>query len=102
VFYNLITNSIKYRKPDVPAVVEINGRRIDNGIQIVYKDNGLGMDLKKIGDQVFGLYKRFHANTEGKGMGLFMVKTQIESMGGKIAVKSELGNGCEFIITFKS
>jgi signal transduction histidine kinase len=56
--------------------------------------------LEKKGDQIFGLYKRFHENTEGKGMGLYMVKTQVEILGGKISIKSEENVGTEFIIEF--
>ena len=56
--------------------------------------------MKKRGDQVFGLYKRFHDHTEGKGMGLFMVKTQVETLGGKISVESEVNKGTRFIIQF--
>jgi signal transduction histidine kinase len=57
--------------------------------------------LKKNGGEVFGLYKRFHFDVEGKGMGLFMVKTQVEALGGKISVKSEVNKGTEFKIVFK-
>ena len=64
-------------------------------------DNGLGIDLKKKGDQIFGLYKRFHSDrAEGKGMGLYMVKTQVETMGGSISIKSEVNKGTEFKIEF--
>lgn len=61
----------------------------------------MGMDLKKRGNQVFGLYKRFHTHVEGKGMGLFMVKTQVELMGGKIEVFSQINEGTRFILEFK-
>ena len=77
IFFNLISNSIKYRREKIAPVIQIKSRRKDNKLQIVFKDNGLGIDMKKRGDQVFGLYKRFHSqNAEGKGMGLFMVKTR--------------------------
>ena len=57
--------------------------------------------MKRKGDQIFGLYKRFHAGAaEGKGIGLFMVKTQVETLGGKITVESEVGMGTEFVIEF--
>ena len=61
----------------------------------------MGIDLQKRGDQVFGLYKRFHTNIEGKGMGLFMVKTQVETLGGKISIQSEVNKGTEFKIEFE-
>lgn len=100
IFYNLIKNSVKYKHTDRSPVIEIKSRLKDSGFEIVYRDNGLGIDLEKQGDQVFGLYKRFHFHTEGKGMGLFMVKTQVETLGGRISIKSEVGKGTEFIIEF--
>ena len=98
VFYNLISNSVKYRKKDIHCIIEIKSRMVDNHIELTFKDNGMGINLKKNGDQVFGLYKRFHAGIEGKGMGLFMVKTQVETLGGKISIKSEENKGTEFLI----
>ncbi len=101
IFFNLVSNSIKYRRPGIKPVVEITSARLDDKIQLIFKDNGLGMDLKKRGGQVFGLYKRFHWHVEGKGMGLYMVKTQVESLGGKIGISSEVNKGTEFRIEFE-
>ena len=56
--------------------------------------------MKKKGKDVFGLYKRFHEHVEGKGMGLFMVKTQVETLGGTISIASELNAGTTFTIEF--
>jgi len=61
----------------------------------------MGIDLQKRGEQVFGLYKRFHTHIEGKGMGLFMVKTQVQRLGGKISIKSEVNKGTQFNIEFE-
>ncbi len=98
ILYNLIHNSVKYRKPDVKSIVNVSCRKTGNNIEIIVKDNGLGMDIKKCGESIFGIYKRFHNHVEGKGLGLYMVKTQVESMGGSIDVKSEPGIGTEFTI----
>lgn len=98
IFYNLIHNSIKYKKPNVNPVIEIKSQQIDNGIKLTFKDNGSGIDLKKEGDKIFGLYKRFHQDIEGKGIGLFMVKTQVETIGGNIQIASELNKGTLFTI----
>ena len=101
IFYNLITNSIKYRKNDTPLTCEIKSRKNEDNIELIFKDNGIGIDLKRYGSQVFELYRRFHIGlAEGKGMGLFMVKTHVESMGGKISVVSEVDKGAEFRIRF--
>ena len=101
IFYNLITNSIKYRQVEIPCIIKIESHLLKNKLQLIFTDNGLGIDLEKQGDQVFGLYKRFHPNTEGKGLGLFMVKAQVEKLGGKISVKSEVNKGAEFKIDFE-
>ena len=100
IFYNLISNSIKYRRKDVQPVIIITSKMHERELELVFKDNGLGIDLDKRGDQVFGLYKRFHTFVEGKGMGLYLVKTQVETLGGVIGVKSEVNKGTEFIISF--
>ncbi|MCW3091843.1 MAG: hypothetical protein JWP81_2912 [Ferruginibacter sp.] len=100
IFYNLISNSIKYRRMDVDAKIEIASERFDNKIELTFTDNGMGIDLDKKGTQVFGLYKRFHPGIEGKGMGLFMVKTQVEALGGKINIESRLNKGTAFKIEF--
>ncbi|MEJ7692640.1 ATP-binding protein [Daejeonella sp.] len=100
IFYNLISNSIKYRRPDVDPRIEISSHLSESKLTINFNDNGSGIDMVKHGDKLFGLYKRFHANIEGKGMGLYMVKTQVETLGGKVSVRSEVGRGAEFIIEF--
>ncbi len=101
IFYNLISNSVKYRRPDVPCIIEIKSSLVKKSMQIIFNDNGMGINLKKNGGDIFGLYKRFHTNIEGKGMGLFMVKTQVETLGGKITVKSTENKGTEFKIEFE-
>jgi len=101
VFYNLISNSVKYRRPDVKTVIKIESRLVNNKLELLFEDNGLGIDLKKNGGDVFGLYKRFHSNIEGKGMGLFMVKTQVETLGGKISLQSTENECTEFKIEFE-
>jgi len=100
IFYNLITNSIKYTQRGVPPVIKIRSE-VDHGkVRIVFSDNGIGIDLVKHGSQIFGLYKRFHEDAEGKGLGLFMVKTQVETLGGTIQVESNLNSGTIFTIEF--
>lgn len=101
IFYNLISNSTKYRRADVPLVIDIKSEVFENRIRLVFKDNGMGINLEKYGDTLFGMYQRFHLHTEGKGMGLYMVKTQVESLGGKISIQSQVNKGTEFIIEFE-
>ena len=98
ILYNLSSNSIKYRQIDVDPVITIKTHKLKDKIELLFKDNGKGIDIIKNGAHLFGLYKRFDTTTEGKGMGLFMVKTQVEALGGSIKIKSKLGEGTEFVI----
>ena len=100
IFYNLILNSIKYRRPEVNPIINISAKITKSHITIVYHDNGRGIDISKYGDEIFGLYKRFDTSVDGKGMGLFMVKMQVESLGGSIAVDSVIDSGTTFTIEF--
>jgi PAS domain S-box-containing protein len=101
IFHNLISNSIKYRRSDVNTLIEIKSRLVKNKLELIFTDNGIGIDLEKNGNNVFGMYKRFHANVEGKGIGLFIVKTQVEALGGIISVQSKENEGTEFKIEFE-
>ena len=101
IFYKLISNSIKYKQSGLAPVIEIKSRKLADKIELSFKDNSIGMDLETKSEQIFGLYKRFHPqHAEGKGMGLFMVKTQVETLGGKISVQSKVNVGTEFKIEF--
>ena len=101
IFYNLISNSVKYRKADKETLIQIKSIKKKDSIILSFKDNGLGIDLEKKRDQVFGLYKRFHTHlADGKGMGLYITKTQTEILGGKISVHSEVDKGTEFYLEF--
>lgn len=101
IFLNLITNSIKYKCPNRNPIITIQSKEVNNQIIFTYSDNGLGIDLAKNGDKIFGLYKKFNHDVEGKGMGLYMVKTQVEALGGKISVQSQPLEGTTFTITFE-
>lgn len=98
IFYNLISNSIKYRRKDENPVIHIKSSLHEKTLKISFKDNGTGIDISKHKSSLFGLYKRFHEGIDGRGVGLFMVKTQIEALGGDVTVESEPGHGAEFII----
>jgi PAS domain S-box-containing protein len=100
IFYNLISNSLKYKRKDTIPQIEITSRMRNNKIILGFKDNGIGIDLKKNGDKIFGLYKRFNEEKDGRGIGLFMVKTQVEALNGKIHVESEENKGTLFTVEF--
>jgi signal transduction histidine kinase len=101
IFFNLISNSIKYRDTQKErSFILIRSREKENVIEFEIEDNGLGMDISKGADKIFALYKRMHSDVhiEGKGIGLYLVKTQIEVMKGTISVESEPYKGTKFII----
>lgn len=100
IFLNLITNSIKYKKPDTAVSISISTQKKNNKVFVSFTDNGLGIDLDAYGDKLFGLYKKFHHHVEGKGMGLYMVRTQVELLGGKINVNSVVNQGTTFVLEF--
>lgn len=102
ILYNLISNAIKYRSPLRPLKLKVKTTRTPNGlIALEVADNGLGMNLDQFSRSMFGLYKRFHTHTDGKGLGLYLVKLQIESLGGTVEVTSELNIGSTFTVRFK-
>lgn len=100
IFLNLITNSIKYTCPGIPPVIEISTRIKYGHKELIYKDYGQGFDMEKNGDNVFGLNQRFNKTQEGKGVGLYLIRNQITSLGGTITVDSKLNKGATFCITF--
>lgn len=100
IVLNLITNSLKYRCPDRPLTIDINLFREDNYTVMTFRDNGLGIDIDKYKEELFGMYKIFHGNKDARGLGLFIIKTQIEAMKGKIEVESEVGKSTTFKLYF--
>jgi signal transduction histidine kinase len=102
VFYNLLSNAIKYQSPDRVPRIQVSSFRQEGGRTIIeIRDNGLGIDLGGHGQNIFKLYKRFHTHVSGKGLGLYLVKTQVEAMGGEIMVESVVNQGSLFRITFR-
>jgi two-component system, sensor histidine kinase LadS len=100
IFYNLLSNSIKYRDLQRTPVINIHTQFSNGHLKIFFKDNGIGINLEKYKDRVFGIYKRFHDHVDGKGLGLHLVKTEVEAMKGKIQIKSEVNKGTTFEMTF--
>ena len=100
IFLNLLTNSIKYKSPDREPKINIKTLNKNGKVQLLFQDNGLGINMERNGDKLFGLNKTFHRHPEAKGVGLFMTRTQIESMGGTITAKSEVDKGVLFTVTF--
>jgi signal transduction histidine kinase len=101
ILYNLISNSLKFASPNRPLEVKVKSFLMDDGqIAIEVSDNGLGFDTKLHHEKLFGLYKRFHTHVAGKGIGLHLVKSQIEIMGGQVQVQSSIDRGATFRLIF--
>jgi PAS domain S-box-containing protein len=102
ILLNLMTNSLRYLDPKRQLKIWISSKKTTNETILTFKDNGIGIDLERNRDKIFGLYQRFHDYADSKGLGLYLVKSQVESMGGKIGVESIVGEGTTFTITFKN
>ena len=102
IFLNMLTNAIRYSSPERSPQIKIRSYQKDSWVVVDFADNGLGMDIERYGDRLFGLYQRFHENKEGKGLGLYMTRSQIVAMGGKIEVESQPGVGTTFKVYFKT
>lgn len=100
VFLNLITNAIKYAKPGEAPMISIASRQENGKDQLVFADKGMGFDMNKVKDKLFGFHQKFHDNSDGKGIGMYLIHNHITSQGGHITVNSKVDEGTEFIITF--
>jgi PAS domain S-box-containing protein len=103
IFLNLLTNAIKYKSKARQLVIKLTSHKDQNGlITLICEDNGLGIDMKRFGNKLFGLNKIFHEHKDAKGVGLFITRNQIETMGGSIYAESEVNVGTKFIVNFNS
>lgn len=101
IVLNLLTNAIKYKSNDRKSSLIISAKNTEEFIEVSFKDNGLGIDLNKHNDKLFGMYKTFHNHPDARGVGLFITKNQIEALGGRIEVESEVNVGTTFKLFFK-
>lgn len=100
IFQNLVSNALKYRHPDRNPRITLSSELNMDQIVLCIEDNGLGIDLEKYGNDIFNLYRTFHKNENSEGVGLYLIKNQIESFGGVITVESEVDKGSKFTIEF--
>lgn len=101
IFLNLITNAVKYRSPKRQLSITVTSKTDGNKCILIFEDNGLGIDIKRYQDRLFGLYQRFHNHPDSKGFGLYMVKSQMEALGGRVDMISEVDKGTKLVLTFK-
>jgi len=99
ILMNFITNGIKYSHPNRNPIIQIKAYIENEKTILEITDNGIGIDLERYGDKLFGMYKTFHGNEDAKGIGLYITRNQIKEMGGRIEVKSVVGEGTAFKIT---
>ncbi|MDB5282598.1 MAG: multi-sensor signal transduction histidine kinase [Bacteroidota bacterium] len=100
IFYNIMGNAIKYRDPSRALVIKVTAVEMNEAIGFVIEDNGLGIDLSRNREKLFGIFKRFHDHVEGTGIGLHIVKSIVDSYEGVIDVHSTVAKGTTFVITF--
>ena len=98
ILYNMISNAVRYCDKNRECEVDIVYSCEDGKSYLSISDNGIGIDLKRNGDKIFGMYKTFTDNVDSKGIGLFITKNQIEAMGGSVTIESTLGQGTTFKI----
>ncbi len=101
IFQNLITNAIKYRSEKRKSYLNIVSRKKEGFVHIYFEDNGMGIDLAKHGDKLFSMYQRFHDHVDGKGLGLHIIKSQIENQKGELRVESVPEQGTTFHVLLK-
>lgn len=99
IFYNLLSNAIKYGNPAKDLEIRIHASRKEDKVNISITDNGLGIDMEKYSKDIFSLYRRFHTHVEGRGLGLYLTKVQVEILGGSISIESKPHQGTTFFIT---
>lgn len=100
IFQNLLSNALKYSSPKRKPEIKVTTATEETGVVLRVHDNGLGIDMVKHGSKLFGLHKTFHVHQDARGVGLFLVKTQVEALGGSIGAASEIDKGTTFIIRF--
>lgn len=100
ILTQLVTNAVKYRHPDRDPVIRLTLEKQPGCLVLNIKDNGLGMDLDKYGEKLFGMHKTFHEHPDARGLGLFLAKNQLEAMNGKIRAISQEGKGSTFKLYF--
>jgi PAS domain S-box-containing protein len=102
ILLNLISNSIKYAKPNTYPQILLESKEGNGTVTLIFRDEGLGFDLEKDKDRIFGFNQTFHENKDSKGRGLYLVHNHVTSLGGQIDIDSRINEGTTFTITFKT
>ncbi|MEQ8808853.1 MAG: HAMP domain-containing sensor histidine kinase, partial [Imperialibacter sp.] len=100
IFFNLLENAIKYTDQEKVPILQVTCKQVNSHVQLEFIDNGLGIDMSLAANKIFTPYQRFHETASGKGLGLYLVKTQVEILGGSVGVASAPGQGSTFSLSF--
>jgi len=101
ILLNLVTNSIKYVKVGYAPAITITSKNLNGVNQLIFRDEGIGFDIEKVKDRIFGLNQKFHEHSDSKGIGLYLVHNHVTSLGGHISIESKVNEGTIFVISFK-
>ncbi len=96
ILFNLLSNAIKFRSPERKLKVIATSRNVNGSAILEISDNGLGFNIDLHHEKLFKLYRRFHAHVGGRGLGLYLVKTQVEVLHGSVEVTSQPDKGAMF------
>lgn len=100
ILKNILSNAVRYKHPDRDCIIDIRTKMVHDKKLLIIKDNGSGIDLNKYGDKIFKMYNTFHGNEDARGLGLFIVKNQVESVNGDISISSQLDKGTSITVRF--
>ena len=101
ILFTTISNAIQFRRENTITEVHISTHRKGGEVVLEIQDNGRGIDLDLAGEKIFKPFKRFHPDVSGKGIGLFLVRLQLERLQSRVEVKSTPGVGSTFIFSLK-
>lgn len=101
ILLNLMSNAIKFASPNRKLEINISSYLKEDAVVLQFSDNGIGMNMERVKDRIFGLYQRFHDRPDCKGIGLYLIRSQVTALGGNITVDSNVNEGTTFYITFK-
>jgi signal transduction histidine kinase len=98
IMQNLLTNALKYSAKNRAPIIRCHTFKMNSHVYLIFEDNGVGIDMERHGNDVFGMYKTFHQNNDAQGIGLFITRNQVESLGGTIKIESTVDVGTKFTI----